>query len=318
MTSENNRINDILGLHFGGEKLSDEQEKSLIDWVSRNKEEYQRLSDLFRTLNRTEQPTFDPDMAWAEVNKKLSTPRTVGRYGFRRVISYAACIAMICATALYFVNTDNNKDSRYLNTSAALMTVILPDSSTVTLYPQAKVVYTADAQRNERKTALEGKAFFKVKPDAKRPFTVESNETTVRVLGTSFLVDGEKQSETGVFVREGTVEVARDRHEVVLHANEQALSDENGMIKSGIEHPEIIFNNHIKEVTYKGTPLSKVIKDIENEFKTTITCTDPLKDAKISTKLKFTTVDELLSEICYICNCSYKKITDQQFEVYKP
>ena len=106
--------------------------------------------------------------------------------------------------------------------------------------------------------------------------------------------------------------------EKLRSADEQAVSDENGIIKSNIEHPEIIFDHHIRLMTYKSTPLSKVIKDIENEFKIEIICPDNLKDAKISTKLKLTTIDEVLSEISYICNFNHRKIADKKFEFYKP
>ena len=318
MTSENKSINDILALHFAGEILTDEQEQILVDWVCQHKGEYQRLSDLFQATGGTEQNTFKSDKAWVEVDKKLSTSKTFRLHKFRQVFSYAACIAFICATALYFLNAEENKSNQYFNTTASLLTVILPDSSAVTLYPQAKISYTADTKRNERKTELEGKAFFKVKSNTKQPFTVRSNQTAIRVLGTSFLVDGEKQSETEIFVREGVVQVSSDKSKVVLQADEQALSDENGIIKSKIENPEIIFNKHIKQMTYKSTPLSKIIKDIANEFKIEITYPNNLKDAKISTKLKFSTIEEVLSEISYICNCNYKKTTDKKFEFYIP
>ena len=318
MTSENKSINDILALHFAGEILTDEQEQILVDWVCQHKGEYQRLSDLFQATGGSEQNTFKSDNAWVEVDKKLSTSKTFRLHKFRQVFSYAACIAFICATALYFLNAEENQSNQYFNTTASLLTVILPDSSAVTLYPQAKISYTADTKRNERKTELEGKAFFKVKSNTKQPFTVRSNQTAIRVLGTSFLVDGEKQSETEIFVREGVVQVSSDKSKVVLQADEQALSDENGIIKSKIENPEIIFNKHIKQMTYKSTPLSKIIKDIANEFKIEITYPSNLKDAKISTKLKFSTIEEVLSEISYICNCNYKKTTDKKFEFYIP
>lgn len=318
MTSENKSINDILALHFAGEILTDEQEQILVDWVCQHKGEYQRLSDLFQATGGSEQNTFKSDNAWVEVDKKLSTSKTFRLHKFRQVFSYAACIAFICATALYFLNAEENQSNQYFNTTASLLTVILPDSSAVTLYPQAKISYTADTKRNERKTELEGKAFFKVKSNTKQPFTVRSNQTAIRVLGTSFLVDGEKQSETEIFVREGVVQVSSDKSKIVLQADEQALSDENGIIKSKIENPEIIFNKHIKQMTYKSTPLSKIIKDIANEFKIEITYPSNLKDAKISTKLKFSTIEEVLSEISYICNCNYKKTTDKKFEFYIP
>ena len=257
------------------------------------------------------------EQAWRKVNKRLSTPKQFRSYPLRRVLSYAACIAVICGIALYFLNTDENKSNLYINTTTSLLTVMLPDSSAVTLYPQSKISYLADAKRKERKTELDGKAFFKVKSDAEQPFIVHSNKTAVRVLGTSFLVDGKNKAETGIFVREGIVQVSSEKNEVILKADEQALSDGSEIVKSSIEKPEILFKNHIKQKTYKNTPLSQVIEDIENEFRIQIICPDCLQNEKISTALKFVNIEEILSEISYICDIKFRKITDKQFELYK-
>ena len=318
MTSENNNINDILALHFAGERLTDEQENVLVDWVCKNKEEYRRLSDLFQTTDSTQQNIFRSDKAWIEVNKKLSSSKTFRFHKFRRVLSYAACIAVICGTALYFMNKSVNRGNLYCNTTASLLTVMLPDSSSVTLYPHAKISYLADENSNERKTELEGKAFFTVQPNAKKPFTVHSNKTDIRVLGTSFLVDGERKDETAIYVREGLVQVSSDMNKEILQADEQALSDGDKIVKSNIEHPEVVFNNHIKQKNYQNTPISLVVRDLEKEFRILVTCPDDLTDAKISTRLRFTNLDEVLSEISYICNVKYRKISDKEFELYKP
>ena len=317
MTSINN-INDILAIHFAGERLTDEQQKVLVDWVCQNKDEYQRLSDVFQATEGSKQNTFNSEQAWTKVNKKLSVPKTFRLYQLRKIFSYAACIVAICGTVLFFLNKGKNKGNLYRNTTSSLLTVLLPDSSSVTLYPQAQILYLADTKRNERKTELEGKAFFKVKSNAKRPFTVHSNETSIRVLGTSFLVDGEKKAETAIYVREGVVQVSSDKNKEILQADEQALSSGNRIVKSNIEHPEVIFNNHIKQKTYQNTSLSLVIRDIENEFRMVILCPDNLSDTKITTRLIFTNIDDVLSEISYICNIKHRKITDKKFELYKP
>ena len=317
MTSENNNINDILALHFAGERLTDEQENVLIDWVCQNKDEYRRLSDLFQTTESTQHNIFKSDKAWIEMNKKLSSSKTFRIDKFRQIFSYAACIAVIFGTALYFLNKSENKGNLYRNTTTSLLTVMLPDSSSVTLYPKAQISFLADTKRDERTTELEGKAFFKIKPNAKKPFTVHSNETTIRVLGTSFLVDGEKKAETGIYVREGVVQVSSDENKVILQADEQALSDGDKIVKSRIEHPELLFNNHIKHKSYHNTPLSQVISDIEKEFKIVIIIPDNLMDAKINTRLKFNNIDDVLSEISYICNIKYRKIADKKVELYK-
>lgn len=318
MTSENKNINDILALHFAGERLTDEQENILVDWVCRNKDEYRRLSDLYQTTQGHGQVTFQSDQAWRKVDKMLSSPKSSGLHKFRRVFAYAACIAVICGTVLFFLDKSEDRGVLYRNTTASVLTVTLPDSSSVTLYPQARMSFLADAKRKERITELDGKAFFKVKPNARRPFIVHSNGTAIRVLGTSFLVDGEKKTETGVFVQEGVVQVSADRNNVILQSDEQALSDGNRIVKSRIEYPELLFDEHIKQKNYQNTPLAQLIRDMEKEFGIVVICPGYLADAKISTRLKFTNVEEVLSEISYICNVEYRKITDKKFELYKP
>lgn len=318
MISENNIINDILAIHFSGEKLTDEQEEILINWVCQNREEYKHLSKIFDKATSPAPRNFNTEQAWKKVEAKLTQPKAFRLHQFRHYFSYAACLAIIFGISLFLLTKIGNSDNLYSNTTTSLLTVILPDSSTVTLYPQSKVAYFADTETNERKTELKGKAFFKVKPNAKHPFILTSNKTSIRVLGTSFLVDGTGHSETGVFVHEGTVQVSTQNEKVVLKANEQALSDGDNIVKSTIENSESIFEKFLKQKTYTHIPLSLVIGDIEKEFNVQIILNDSIKNKRISTHLKFANIEEILSEISYICNIKYQKLSDKEFELYIP
>lgn len=311
-------INDILALHFAGERLTDEQENVLVDWVCQNKEEYRRLTEVLQATQGSKQMNFNVEQAWMQVNQELSEHKRFNLYQFRQMLSYAACIAVVCGIALYFLAIDKNNYSEYKNATATLLTIMLPDSSSVTLYPQSRVAYMADAKTNERKTELEGKAFFKVKKNAERPFIVHNNETAIRVLGTSFLVDGESLTETGIFVREGVVQVSSENNKVILKADEQAVSDSSGIVKSRIGNPEAVFKNHIKQKNYKNVLLSQVVKDLEKEFDVQISCEDSIQTFRINTRLVLANLEDILSEISYICNIKYRKIADNKFELYKP
>ena len=50
MVTNDEHINDILALHFSGEKLTEEQENDLVDWICDHKSEYKRLSALMDTF----------------------------------------------------------------------------------------------------------------------------------------------------------------------------------------------------------------------------------------------------------------------------
>ena len=49
MVTDNNNINNILGLHFAGERLTEEQESELVNWICQHKEEFGKMSELFQT-----------------------------------------------------------------------------------------------------------------------------------------------------------------------------------------------------------------------------------------------------------------------------
>ena len=66
--------------------------------------------------------------------------------------------------------------------------ILLPDSSEVWLNGGSSLIYPSRFVSAERNVCLTGEAFFKVKKDSKRPFTVDVNKMKLKVLGTTFNV----------------------------------------------------------------------------------------------------------------------------------
>src|SRR5690606_11111137 len=67
----------------------------------------------------------------------------------------------------------------------------LYDGSTVYLNSNSRLFfYNQDDLQGERRVQLSGEAFFEVAKDEKRPFIVENNGREIKVLGTSFNVNG--------------------------------------------------------------------------------------------------------------------------------
>lgn len=95
-----------------------------------------------------------------------------------------------------------------LTTSTAeRTTVVLMDGSKVTLNAHSSLSVT-DFEK-KREVVLIGEAFFEVKKDVNRPFTVHGGGLDIQVLGTSFNVQAYKGSQnTSVSVRTGKVRIA--------------------------------------------------------------------------------------------------------------
>ncbi|QSB28994.1 FecR family protein [Flavobacterium sp. CLA17] len=130
---------------------------------------------------------------------------------WRRYAAAAAVIVMLAGTGLYLTKEPLKTESLIAgnvieNTTSKVKTIFLPDSSRVELSPASKIEYTADFSVN-RKIALEGEAYFKVKKDKKHPFQVFCKETTTTVLGTSFIVKEYNQKGVVVELYEGSVQM---------------------------------------------------------------------------------------------------------------
>ncbi|MDR1720216.1 MAG: FecR domain-containing protein [Dysgonamonadaceae bacterium] len=63
---------------------------------------------------------------------------------------------------------------------------VLSDNSKVWLNANSRLDFPVKFSKEKRKVILTGEAYFEIAPDKRRPFTVETNEMAIEVLGTSF------------------------------------------------------------------------------------------------------------------------------------
>ncbi len=94
-----------------------------------------------------------------------------------------------------------------------LKDITLPDSTIIRLKSNSRIRYTAAFQTGaERSVQLEeGAAFFDVRKDARRPFTVHAKGFLIRVLGTSFNISAYKdQPDFKVDVVSGKIKIEQE------------------------------------------------------------------------------------------------------------
>ncbi len=106
--------------------------------------------------------------------------------------------------------------------------IILPDSSEVWLNGGSSLIYPSRFLSAERNVCLTGEAFFKVKKDCKRPFTVDISKMKLKVLGTSFNVFSYPNNpQVTATLETGKLEIKVDDQEkpYLLDPNEQLVMD---------------------------------------------------------------------------------------------
>lgn len=205
---------------------------------------------------------------------------------------------------------------RYKGSDTQVVDVILPDGSSVNLFPKSNLEYCF--KNNKRDVVLVGKAFFEVKRDTLHPFLVQIPDVNVEVLGTSFLIDAIQPDWSAVFVKDGVVKVCAYDQEEILKSNQKV-----SLIKNNALYRDTILNTAIFELeqpvislSFNRTPLKAVIEEIEKSYNVTIELRNIPEGNMITTAFYENSIDEVMNELSSLCHLKYAKISDRYFVFY--
>jgi len=108
----------------------------------------------------------------------------------------------------------------------------LPDGTEIWLNAATTLKYPANfTALKERRVQLSGEAYFQVAKDGSHPFIVETDRSSVEVLGTHFDVNAYKDDAVvKTTLLEGSVKVLRGAVVKVIKPNQQAVSDGGGIV----------------------------------------------------------------------------------------
>lgn len=219
-----------------------------------------------------------------------------------------------------------------INNSDAPMKTLFEDGTEVTLEPKSKlsgVHFSAEV----RKLTLEGKAFFNVARNPKRPFYIYTQNITTRVLGTSFVIDAQAGGEERVEVKTGKVAVYKKETEVkspdsfvTLTPNLQVHYSQSRktLIPSIVEHPAPILAAHeasepvpplatpsatpaaSPKMEFAGARIAEVFSSIETAYGIKIKYAPKLGDCVMTITLIDEDLYTRLRAICAAIGASYK------------
>jgi ferric-dicitrate binding protein FerR (iron transport regulator) len=141
------------------------------------------------------------------------------KQNFTRLLPYAAMLVMLLGFTFYFfsykknVHTPeelvvNNRVTSVITQNGQRSKVVLPDSSIVWLNSGTTLSYRDNFSENKREVMLDGQAFFQVARNENSPFTVQSKNIVVSVLGTTFDVNAYPETgKVSVVLESGKVEL---------------------------------------------------------------------------------------------------------------
>lgn len=149
------------------------------------------------------------------------------------------------------------------------MRILFQDGSEAYINSDSKISYPEKFGLRNRKIMLEGEAYFNVSSNKNRPFIVETDKTTITVLGTSFNINA--------YSNDSIVEVVLDEGEVVFGVDERnyAILPGQKATYNKVDRLTSIANleKSLKEsmwrenvLHFSNTPLYEVVKTLNRRY----------------------------------------------------
>lgn len=180
-----------------------------------------------------------------------------------------------------------------------MTTLTLGDGSSVRIGARSQLRLIREEDRVV--ADLNGRAFFGVRSDPSRRFTVRTEHGEAEVLGTRFEVRSE-DGEFRVLVVEGSVEVASGGETIGLLEGQMSQSIGGGPpTSSAVDevYPHLDWMGNA--LVFQATPLSRVTREIERRYGVQVFLEEPeLADVSITATFTDKKLEEVILVICEI------------------
>jgi len=188
--------------------------------------------DVEAALARVHQRMNEQERPRLEVVRGNPAPRSKHRGWY--VVGLAAAAAVVIAVVVKRPRPDVSAPptvQTFATGVGKMHQVILADGSRITLGPQSRLVVPSTFAK-ARVVELTGDAYFDVRHDAARPFTVHTASAVIEDIGTTFTVESDADALTSVSVVSGSVRLRAGESKpdagVVLAAGDRGSLDASG------------------------------------------------------------------------------------------
>ncbi len=245
-------MEELLAKYFT-EEITDDERSLVETWRSSSKENAEAFFDAKMYWLESE-PNIEnrPDILASIVENQAETKHILLRHQW---IKYAAAAVLVFAIGLLFLLNDVGSPDNYISKS-------FDDGSKIALHGDASVqmVHFDDKVREVK---FKGMAYFDIERDENRPFIIHTDNATIKVLGTSFLIKTDDKG-TEVCVESGLVELIKEDEDISVKLEKgkmgMILSKNEGIIKKDNDNPNYL-SWKTKVITFNDNNMAEV-KDI--------------------------------------------------------
>jgi transmembrane sensor len=226
-----------------------------------------------------------------------------------RVRSIIAVATIAVAAGVAFAVVQNRTVSRepagastkhYVAGTGKTDSVLLGDGSRVILGPQSTLEVPGTFGAGERTVKLTGDAYFDVRHDASKPFSVRAGSAVIQDIGTTFTIESDGGDVATVSVVEGSVSLNRadaaSTAGVVLAAGDRGSLGAAGdaRVERNVVRPEDTAWISGR-LAFRDAPLSRVAAEVERWYGVTLVVADSsLLERRVTTSFEGESADKVL------------------------
>lgn len=335
MYSVNDKYEALIMSYLDGQ-CSAEEAHELLLWVAESEENrlsFKALKEQYEVWNLTafampELAEADVEAALDVVNAKIDAveeteTNIVQMPWLRRNYRYVSGVAAAFLIALFvgfLVRNSFDSTMTYAYNGQNESSFVLPDGTSVNFNSESTISYPEHFDKANRAVDFEGVAYFDVTKDENKPFIIHCNNMDVEVLGTTFLLNADKDNEryfvdlyTGKVRMTAFDEKGRELSQIEVTPGERGVWNvAEGELKT-MSYPEVkeeeLVNNHV--LVFDNESLSKIVEALEYLYKVEIELDEACAAKKLTARFSDEeSIDEVLETIAIVSEVTVTKSDD--------
>ncbi len=320
-------MSELLAKYFSG-NLSEAEQKKVLSWRNENEQNAEEFFEFAAAWNQpalVKNSTSDDTQIIFDKLVSSSNPTNVVEINrtsnFRTYLRYAAVVLLAVLGSYIYLDTKTDL-IEVATGKSEVRNLTLSDGSIVYLNENSKVVYTEKFNGDTREVLLTGKAFFEVKRDETKPFIVKTNDSEIKVLGTSFLVNANSvQKQTEVVVATGKVAVSSlkltKENKIELVPGDVGKVSQSGknIVKYKNENPNYL-SWKTKVLNFNKAKLDHVFEVLEETYLLDIDVSNStINDCRLSAKYDNQSIESIMEIMSETFNLKMERVNSDSYKV---
>jgi transmembrane sensor len=300
----------LLSKHFRDE-TSQKEDRIISEFKKKNPKEYLMLKRYWLQGN-IKVSEFNTTTAWKQFNKLIEEKYGEKISPYRNIRKWATSVAAIAIILISFMFIFNEiiktKEIIVNNQKDIPKEIILSDGTKIQINTNSTLTYPNKFKENKRVVTLNGEAYFKVSENKEKPFVINTSNTTIEVLGTSFNVRN-TDSSTEINVETGKVSITNEltNQNTIIIKGQTAIVTPGGLQSFETSNPNFsAWQSGI--FTFENTPLKNVISDLQKFYKGNIEIDTSFSyNCNLTADFNNASLEEITNVIKLTCRISVEK-----------